>query len=55
MKIDLETEGLKSIAKDVAETLKPLFKSTKKSGDGDIVMALHMKASKRTTNLPVGL
>ena len=37
MKINLEQEDLKLIAKDVAETLKPLMKNNKKSGGSDIV------------------
>jgi hypothetical protein len=37
MKINLEQEDLKLIAKDVSETLKPLLKNSKKSGDRDIV------------------
>ncbi len=37
MKLNLEQEDLKLIAKDVAETLKHLLKNNKKSGDTDIV------------------
>jgi excisionase family DNA binding protein len=37
MKLNLEQEDRKLIAKDVAETLKPLLKNTKKSGDSNIV------------------
>jgi excisionase family DNA binding protein len=38
MKLNLEQEDLKLIAKDVAETLKPLLKkNNNKSGDSDIV------------------
>ena len=37
MKLNLEREDLKSISKDVIEALKPLLKSTNKSGDSDIV------------------
>ena len=37
MKINLEQEDLKLIAKDVAETLKPLLKNNKKSGDSNMV------------------
>ena len=37
MKLNLEQEDLKLIAKDVAETLKPLLKNNKKSGDSNIV------------------
>jgi hypothetical protein len=33
MKLNLEQEDLKLIAKDVAKTLKPLFRNTKKSGE----------------------
>ena len=37
MKLNLEQEDLKSIAKNVAETLRPLLKNNKKSSDSDIV------------------
>jgi excisionase family DNA binding protein len=37
MKLNLEQDDRKLIAKDVAETLKPLLKNTKKSGDRDFV------------------
>ena len=37
MKLNLEQEDLKLIAKDVAETLKPLLKNNNKSGDSNIV------------------
>jgi excisionase family DNA binding protein len=37
MKLNLEQEELKLIAKDVADELKPLLKITKKSSDSDIV------------------
>ena len=37
MKLNLEQDDLKLIAKDVAETLKPLLKNTKKSDDSGIV------------------
>ena len=37
MKLNLEREDLKSISKDVADTLKPLLKNNKKNGDRDIV------------------
>jgi excisionase family DNA binding protein len=37
MKLNLEQKDLKLIAKDVAETLKPLLKNNKKSGDSNIV------------------
>jgi hypothetical protein len=37
MKLNLEQDDLKLITKDVAETLKPLLKNTKKSDDSGIV------------------
>jgi excisionase family DNA binding protein len=37
MKLNLEQDDLKLIAKDVAETLKPLLKNNNKRGDSDIV------------------
>jgi hypothetical protein len=37
MKLNLEQDDLKLITKDIAETLKPLLKNTKKSGDSGIV------------------
>ena len=37
MKQNFEQEDLKLIAKDVAETLKPLLRSNKKSSDSNIV------------------
>jgi excisionase family DNA binding protein len=51
MKLNLEQDDLKLIAKDVAETLKPLLKNTKKSADGDIVydvkgLAVYLKVNK---------
>ena len=37
MKLNLEQDDLKFIAHDVAETLKPLFRNNKKTGDSDVV------------------
>jgi len=51
MKLNLEQEDLKLIAKDIAETLKPLFKSNKKNSNSDIVfdvkgLAEYLKVNK---------
>jgi hypothetical protein len=37
MKLNLEQEDLKLIAKDVTEALKPLLKKNNKSSGGDLV------------------
>ena len=37
MKLNLEREDRKLIARDVADTLKPLLKNNNKSGDSNIV------------------
>ena len=51
MKLNLEQDDLKLIAKDVAETLKPLLKTTKKSSNRDFVfdvkgLAEYLKVNK---------
>ena len=50
MKINLEQEDLKLIAKDVTEALKPMLKNNNKSGGSDIVfdvkgLAVYLKVN----------
>jgi excisionase family DNA binding protein len=60
MKLNLEQDDLKSITKDVSETLKPLLKNTKKSGDSGIVfdvreLAGYLKVNESWVYNQVGL